>query len=98
MIQLSNKKIIIKFRKLYNIVKISKDPECLLGLTVSDNDSVIDIDVKKKKKSPKLVATAYTSRHSGFYVYNAIFLIFLITASALSVFSINPNFKYSEKC
>ena len=44
----------IKFRKLYNIVKISKDPESLLGVTVSDNDSVIDIDVKKKKNRQSL--------------------------------------------
>jgi len=58
---------------------------------MSDADLVIDIEVKKKKKSPKLVATAYTSRHSGFYVFNAFFLIFLITASSLSVFSINSN-------
>ena len=69
-------------------MKISKDPENYLNPNDADSVKIV-IDGGKRKKTPKLVATAYTSRHSGFYVFNAFFLIFLITASTLSGFSID---------
>ena len=43
----------------------------------------------QKLKPPKLVSTCYCARRPGFYFFNAVSLIFLITISALTVFSIS---------
>jgi len=51
--------------------------------------SNINVLNKIQTKSPKLVGTCYCARRPGFYLYNALSLIFLITVSALTVFSIN---------
>ena len=41
------------------------------------------------KKTPKVVATCFCSRKGGYYIFNAYFLIFLVTISALNIFSID---------
>ena len=41
--------------------------------------------------SPKIVAITYCSRRPGYYIFNAFFLIFLITVSSLTIFSIDPK-------
>ncbi len=38
---------------------------------------------------PKFTATIFCSRKPGYYIFNAFFLIFLITSSALTIFAIN---------
>lgn len=77
---------------MFSILKISAQRNQGSNLSGIDSkastDINIDLDVKKKKKTPKLIVTAYTRRHPEFYLFNALFLIFLITASALTVFSI----------
>ena len=55
------------------------------------NSINISISDKPLKKYSKLVATCYCSRRPGFYIFNAFFLIFLITMSSLTVFSIPTN-------
>lgn len=40
---------------------------------------------------PKISATCFSSRRPGYYFFNAYFLIFLITTSSLTIFSINPK-------
>lgn len=42
-------------------------------------------------KHPKLVASCFCSRKPGYYFFNAYFLIFLITVSSLTIFSIDPK-------
>ena len=39
--------------------------------------------------TPKLVATTYCCRRAGYYIFNAFFLIFLITSVSLTIFSID---------
>lgn len=68
-----------------SIVNKNKPLESNKVVPVS-NDYKINI---RKPKSPKLIATFYCSRHPGFYIFNAFFLIFLITASSLTVFAIS---------
>ena len=46
---------------------------------------------KQSIKSPKIVATFYCSRQPGYYLFNAFFLIFLLTALSFTVFSIPTN-------
>lgn len=41
--------------------------------------------------APKISATCYSSRRPGYYIFNAYLLIFLITTSSLTIFSINPK-------
>ena len=51
---------------------------------------------RKKFKPPKMVAKCYAARRPGFYLFNAFFLVFLITAIAFSIFAINyysPHFR-----
>lgn len=55
------------------------------------NSVSVSIQEKIPKKYSKLVATCYCSRRPGFYLFNAFFLIFLITLSSLTVFSIPPE-------
>jgi hypothetical protein len=47
---------------------------------------------KHSKNRPIVQAKAYCSRLPGYYIFNAFLLIFLITLSSLSVFSINNKF------
>jgi hypothetical protein len=42
-------------------------------------------------KIPKIQAATYISRRAGYYIINAFFLIFLITVSTLTLFSIQPK-------
>ncbi len=44
---------------------------------------------KNMIETPKIVATVYCSRKAGYYFFNAFFLIFLITSSALTIFAID---------
>lgn len=39
----------------------------------------------------KISATCFSARRPGYYIFNAYFLIFLITSVALTIFSINPK-------
>jgi hypothetical protein len=47
-------------------------------------------------KRPKISATCYCSRKPGYYAMNAYFLIFLITISALTVFSMDCKIPQSR--
>lgn len=62
--------------------------------TKSDKNSAIVQEIKNartKFKSPKIIATCYAARRSGFYFANAFLLVFLITTMSFCLFSI----KYS---
>lgn len=82
--------------KMFEILQIRRDIPLSASLQVdlekkSAEEVNIELDptnIIKKKKTPKLVVTAFARRHPEFYLFNALFLIFLITASALTVFSI----------
>lgn len=43
------------------------------------------------QNTPKISATCFSARRPGYYFFNAYFLIFLITSSSLTMFSINPK-------
>lgn len=49
----------------------------------------IDYKLYRPFKRSKLVATCYCSRKPGYYLFNAYFLIFLITVAALTVFAVD---------
>lgn len=80
--------------KLFEILQIRRDipngsrPDDIEKKTDEVNIEIDPTNAKKKKKTPKLVVTAFARRHPEFYLFNALFLIFLITASSLTVFSI----------
>ena len=68
----------------------SYDSGSNLSLSATPSEST-DIKISKPLKPSKVVATCYCSRKAGYYFFNAYFLIFLITASALTIFSIDPK-------
>lgn len=41
--------------------------------------------------NPKFVVSCYCSRRPGYYLFNAYYLIFLITVSSLTIFAIKPE-------
>ena len=47
-------------------------------------------------ETPKIVASIYCSRRAGYYMFNAFFLIFLITVSSLTIFSIDCKLPQSR--
>jgi hypothetical protein len=59
-----------------------------MGSSESIYNLIASVNVNKSKP-PKLVTTCFCARKPGFYFFNAISLIFLITVSALTVFSIS---------
>ncbi len=80
----------LKKRKLHNIVKLSdsiqfKNSDYSTKKSTPNKTSVSD---DTNLKSPKIIATFYCSRQPGYYLFNAFFLIFLITALSFTVFSI----------
>ena len=63
-----------------------------VGSTSSLNDKTFETADKLELvslKSPKISATTYCARRPGYYYFNAFFLIFLITISALTIFSVD---------
>lgn len=89
-------------RKLFKLVKVSDsasyDSKGLGGgnlLTIKSADKVhSDIYSRssmifRSQRPPKIVATCYCARKPGYYLFNAYFLIFLITVSALTIFSVD---------
>lgn len=82
-------------RKLIKYVKISDvaSYDKTIGSLLNIHDSFVYEDNIEMNRSmidtPKIVATIYCSRKSGYYMFNAFFLIFLITSSALTIFAID---------
>jgi hypothetical protein len=61
------------------------------------NDSLSSsLTLYKKMEVPKLVATCYCSRRAGYYFFNAYSLIFLITISSLTIFSVDCKMPQSR--
>jgi len=55
-----------------------------------DTDEKSEMNLATKFfQHPKIVASCYCSRRPGYYIFNAYFLIFLITVSGLTIFSID---------
>jgi hypothetical protein len=52
--------------------------------------NAIQFDLVENKPS-KICATCYCARKPGYYISNAIFLIFLITLCSLTLFAIDPK-------
>ncbi len=76
-------------RNLYKIVKLSGSIQSKNRWSMKKkNEKISPITFVRAKSTPKLIATFYCSRKSGFYLFSAFFLIFLITALSLTVFSI----------
>lgn len=78
-------------------MKVSETASYDTNSTSSLNDQVSVIDYfdyspqRNHFKHPKLVASCFCSRKPGYYVFNAYFLIFLITISSLTIFAIDPK-------
>lgn len=71
-----------------------------MGSSSTINELVKNMKRKSQEKedssvsmnhAPKISATCFSARRPGYYIFNAYFLIFLITSVALSIFSINPK-------
>jgi hypothetical protein len=93
--------MLFKKRKLYSFVDVrhsaSYDTE-----TASSNINIINesmassLTLYRKVEIPKLVATCYCSRRAGYYFFNAYSLIFLITISSLTIFSVDCKMPQSR--
>jgi hypothetical protein len=70
------------------LLKISKE---FISTEMNSTSIDVDINIKKKKKPQKLIMTAFARRHPEFYLYNATFLIFLITGSVLTTFAVENH-------
>jgi hypothetical protein len=86
-------------RNLYNLIKVSDTASYDLGKNttmVSISKGLLEFSQPDSKRIPKIVASCYCSRKPGYYMFNAYFLIFLITLSALTIFSMDckqPQFR-----
>lgn len=57
---------------------------------ISEKKKVIrELNASSFTKRPKIVATCFCARKPGYYIFNAYFLIFLITISSLTIFSVD---------
>lgn len=78
--------------RLYKLVKVSEtasyDESDMGSLNKKTDDFHEIIFEKNMSRPPKLVATVFCSRKPGYYFFNAFFLIFLITVSSLTIFSV----------
>jgi hypothetical protein len=77
--------------RLYKMVKISGIASYDIGSSSSINELPMLMASKTDKslQIPKIVATCFCHRRPGYYLFNAYFLIFLITVSSLTIFSID---------
>ena len=79
--------------RLFSIVKINHQSS--YDLPLKEKRKVIELD-SLTKKHPKICATCYCARKPGYYIFNAIFLIFLITLCSLTLFAIDPKIPQSR--
>ena len=70
------------------LLKISNE---FISTEMNSTSLDVDININKKKKPQKLIMTAFARRHPEFYLYNATFLIFLITGSVLTTFAVENH-------
>ena len=70
--------------RLFSIVKISH-------LASYDQQKSKSNTLKPQLKHSKLCATCYCARKPGYYISNAISLIFIITLCSLTLFAIDPK-------
>ncbi|CAF0974856.1 unnamed protein product [Brachionus calyciflorus] len=80
--------------KLFKHVEMSETASYDSGSTLSLTETpseMTDIKLSQPLKPSKIVATCFCARKAGYYYFNAYFLIFLITASAMTIFSIDPK-------
>lgn len=55
--------------------------------------TIIDIlKARQKIKPPHMVASCYASRKPAFYLFNAFYLVWIISTMSLAIFSINFSF------
>ncbi len=90
---------LLKKRNLYNLIRVSDTPSYDINTAeeaiIATTKALIE-NVPGEMKVPKIAITSYCSRKPGFYIWNAYFLIFLITLSPLTIFSMNckqPQFR-----
>lgn len=50
---------------------------------------LIDYKIHRPLRRSKIVATCFVSRKPGYYLFNAYFLIFIITLASLTIFSVD---------
>lgn len=63
------------------------------------NSNIVQISPETKDEVldyPKLIVSCFCARKSGYYLINAFFLIFLITITTLTSFSIDPKRPYNR--
>ena len=80
--------------RLFNIVTINNIASYDLPFRETRKNA-IQIGTEKNKPS-KICATCYCARKPGYYISNAIFLIFLITLCSLTLFAIDPKIPQSR--
>lgn len=79
-------------RKLFKLVKMSNSAsydDTHDFKSGDDSYNMISQLSMRVPRAPKIVATCYCARKPGYYLFNAYFLIFLITVSALTIFSVD---------
>jgi hypothetical protein len=87
-------------RKLYSFVDVrhsaSYDTETSSNINIINESVASSLTLCRKVEIPKLVATCYCSRRAGYYFFNAYSLIFLITISSLTIFSVDCKMPQSR--
>ena len=80
-------------RKLYKYVKVSEFASYDVSSSTINETHIESADTNQLSSSaleyPKMVASCFCARKPEYYLANAYLLIFLITASSLTVFSIS---------
>ena len=77
--------------RLFSIVKISH----IASYDLRKSKCKLQSELRRVKHL-KICATCYCARKPGYYIFNAIFLIFLITLCSLTLFAIDPKVPQSR--
>jgi hypothetical protein len=80
-------------RRLFKLVKFSNiasyDSRSSISTINTINEAKQIFQRRFHAERSKIVATCFCSRKPGYYIFNAYFLIFLITTTALTIFSVD---------
>ncbi len=85
---------LVKVREFasYDIEDEIDDDRSILEQSHLDLRDEIVSSSLNKSKIPKIQSTCYICRKAGYYIFNAFLLVFLITASTLTLFSVDCKF------
>jgi hypothetical protein len=82
------------YRMLYRLISVSEFASYDIDGSISSNKGYLELKNTQNIKDivneiPKLVASCFVSRRAEYYIINGFFLIFLITFSSITIFSVD---------